>query len=292
MSDEYPRIILKKLIDIDRLIGVSYRTLEDDFEDIPESHDFWELVYVDSGELDIIEDGKTYLLKSGSLYLHRPNISHMIAKRNDIPVRFVIATFECYSPSIDVFTEFRFDLNNSCKNIMTNLIHELHHAHNVRINNNIYIATPFKEADVDTEALQCIQIYLELLFITLYRLNKSKETKNTYNEENAYAPICNNVIVYLKENIYGKISLEGLCNDLGCGKTMICTHFKNYTGMSIMEYYLNLKIEEAKILLSGGKHNVSQISDMLMFSSPYYFSACFKRICGMSPTKYQNNRFI
>lgn len=289
--DKYIRYKINTSINVSKIPTLIYYEFDKDFNYSGESHDFWELVYVEFGELDVIEDGITYPLEAGEMYLHRPNATHLIARRNNNLVRFVIATFECYSQPMNAFRKFKFKLNKSCKNIMSNLINELHHAHNVRIKNNIYIATPFKEADMDLELLQCTRIYLELLFITLYRINKEKDKdkEKTYND-NFYVSLCNNVIVYLQENIYGKISLEELCDDLGYGKTMICKHFKNYTGKGIMEYYLDMKIQEAKWLLVSGKHNVSQISDMLMFSSPYYFTACFKRICGMSPTKYRSER--
>ena len=43
-----------------------------------ESHDFWEIVTVISGEVEIVEDGKVYTLDAGQMILHSPGEFHRI----------------------------------------------------------------------------------------------------------------------------------------------------------------------------------------------------------------------
>ena len=69
----------------------------------------------------------------------------------------------------------------------------------------------------------------------------------------------------------------------------MCTEFKKHTGYPVMQYYNNLKTAEAKMLLRSGKYNINQISNLLNYSSPYYFSMQFKKICGMSPSEYKSS---
>jgi len=52
-------------------------------------------------------------------------------------------------------------------------------------------------------------------------------------------------------------------------------------------YFISLKIEEAKRLLSETPMNVTEISQMLGFSSVHYFSRLFKSKTGMTPTEYR-----
>ncbi|MBQ4145056.1 MAG: AraC family transcriptional regulator, partial [Clostridia bacterium] len=63
--------------------------------------------------------------------------------------------------------------------------------------------------------------------------------------------------------------------------------FKGYSGKSVMEYYNNLKIQEAKRLLRYGSKSISQISDMLKFSCIHSFSRAFKKAVGVSPSEYK-----
>ena len=64
--------------------------------------------------------------------------------------------------------------------------------------------------------------------------------------------------------------------------------FKNATGYSIMDYYTHLKIERAKILIKSGEMSVSEIAELLGYSSIHYFSRVFKKKTGLSPTEYKS----
>jgi hypothetical protein len=53
--------------------------------------------------------------------------------------------------------------------------------------------------------------------------------------------------------------------------------------------YNELKIREAKKLIRQGQYNISQISDLLGFDSPQYFSRCFKNAVHMTPREYMES---
>ena len=53
-----------------------------------------------------------------------------------------------------------------------------------------------------------------------------------------------------------------------------------------MEYYRNLKIRQAKVLLRESDGNISQIADALGYNSVQYFSRHFKQATGMTPREY------
>ena len=63
--------------------------------------------------------------------------------------------------------------------------------------------------------------------------------------------------------------------------------FALYCGEGIMHYYNSLKIKEARKLIREGNYNISQISDLLHFDNPQYFSKCFKRFSNMTPREYK-----
>ncbi len=285
---KYTRIFSHSILNIDRLIGISYRVLDNGFKDRPEKHNFWELVYVNAGELSVLDDEEYYTLSMGEFYLHRPNSLHMVKQLNNHSAKFVIATFDCGSDFLKNIESYKFSSNVFCSTIIKNLINELQNASNVKINNDIFVATAIKETEDDYISLQCMKIYLELLFINAIRLRKKPEHIG-FKQEDKYhqIPMCNNIIMYLKANVYNSIDLKTLCRELGYGRTTACTQFKQTTGFTIKHYYIKLKIDEAKTLLQNADNNVSQVSDMLCFSSPDYFSACFKRLCGLSPTQYR-----
>ena len=97
-----------------------------------------------------------------------------------------------------------------------------------------------------------------------------------------------NVWVFKRDGIYGNINLDKICKEVNYGKTYICTRFKAVMGYSVMEYVNILKIAEAKKLIREKNHNFMQISNMLNFNNPHYFSKVFKKITGLSPREYMN----
>ena len=64
--------------------------------------------------------------------------------------------------------------------------------------------------------------------------------------------------------------------------------FREEMRMSIMKYYRNLKINEAKKLISSGAHSFTEISEMLGFSSVHHFSNVFRKAVKMTPTEYRH----
>jgi AraC-like DNA-binding protein len=70
------------------------------------------------------------------------------------------------------------------------------------------------------------------------------------------------------------------------GSTHLKNAFKEKTGLSVMEYYRNLKIENAKLMIREKELNMTEIANNLAYKSIHHFSKQFKDIAGMSPTEY------
>ena len=91
----------------------------------------------------------------------------------------------------------------------------------------------------------------------------------------------------LNENIYNKITLCDIVRHTGKSGSTVKSLFALYRSEGIMHYYNSLKIKEARKLIREGNYNISQISDLLHFDNPQYFSKCFKRFTNMTPREYQ-----
>lgn len=79
-----------------------------------------------------------------------------------------------------------------------------------------------------------------------------------------------------------------LAADLNMGRSKMFTRMKEVVGLTPNEFTLKLKLEEAlRMLLEEPQYNVSEISYKLGFTSPRYFSRCFKTFFGVSPQNYR-----
>ena len=63
--------------------------------------------------------------------------------------------------------------------------------------------------------------------------------------------------------------------------------FKRFTGTTLSDYIAWVKIEHAKELIDSHQYLMYEISDMLGFENPYYFSRVFKKVTGISPRNYE-----
>ncbi|MBP3488710.1 MAG: AraC family transcriptional regulator [Roseburia sp.] len=91
------------------------------------------------------------------------------------------------------------------------------------------------------------------------------------------------IAIHIKENL----SLSELAARLGYTEYYFSHKFKQETGLSVNAYIRQKKIETAKLLLSGSRMGIQQISDELSFSSRSYFYSCFEKETGMSPSAYR-----
>ena len=66
--------------------------------------------------------------------------------------------------------------------------------------------------------------------------------------------------------------------------------FRKEFNTSPISYLISRRIQESRFLLAETDHSLSQIAQILGFSSLSYFSQCFRRQEGMSPMEYRRRR--
>ena len=138
-------------------------------------------------------------------------------------------------------------------------------------------------------SIQLLSCYLEELLINIIRNNTDSEEEIPTGKLRGMlqGEIFEKVIEYMKNNIYKTLTLTDICDYFMLGKSQLSFIIKSNSGKSVMEYYNDLKIAEAKLLLRSDKYSVSQISDMLGYSCIHSFSRAFKRAVGSSPVTYK-----
>ena len=64
-------------------------------------------------------------------------------------------------------------------------------------------------------------------------------------------------------------------------------NFKKYMGVTPMQYVLSLRMSNAESLLEMTDYNVTEISSIVGYENPLYFSRMFKKQRGLSPSEYR-----
>lgn len=76
------------------------------------------------------------------------------------------------------------------------------------------------------------------------------------------------------------------CTELGVSRTMLFTKIKAWTNFTPNEFIHEVRMKRAAQLLEQNKMNVSQISYKVGFNNPKYFSKCFQKKYGETPSQY------
>ena len=255
-----------------------------------ESHDFWEMIFIDSGQAKVITDNKTCNLKQGEAIFHKPNVAHTIYTEENF-ANSAIISFECKSKALNTLANKIFTLSDYEKNLLNKIIAEAKISYNDKLN-DVYLTKMNKKAVSPFGGEQIIKNSIELLIISLlrndYTLTKDREENNVSVNSNKIVDLVKNVLLEKLDNA-SKVNLDDISYRIGFSKSYIKTHFKLATGFSIIKYFINLKIDKAKKLLSQQKYQICEIADLLGFSSVYYFSRQFKLCTDMSPSEYLNS---
>lgn len=92
---------------------------------------------------------------------------------------------------------------------------------------------------------------------------------------------------YLEDNCTKDVNLDALAEKISINKYSLIRNFQKVYGVTPIEYALTLRFREAKVMLKNTDHPIFQIAMHLGFSSPNYFSQCFQRREGMSPSEFR-----
>lgn len=83
------------------------------------------------------------------------------------------------------------------------------------------------------------------------------------------------------------LSVEDICSHLGVGTSYFSSVFKKDTGMSFVTYLTQARMNEAQRLLDTTNEKSYVIAGMVGYDEPNYFSYVFKKMYGVSPSKYR-----
>ncbi len=269
---------------IDKVYTIHYFEYAKDFAFEGESHDFWEFVYIDKGEA-LVTAGDTQLtLSHGNVIFHKPGEWHNISSK--AASNSVIVSFESRSPAMKFFENKILQIGNIQKKLISKIITE-------RINTfegplgDPYSKGLVRKTCAPVGAEQLIKQYIAELLILLIRNDdtmqmstfKSHITDTTFDEIEAF----------MTKNINRSLSLADISSFANISISSLREIFRTNASCGVIEYFINMKIEYAKKCIRDDNYNITQIAELLGYSSPHYFSRQFRQKTGMSPLQYSKS---
>ncbi|MBQ8197534.1 MAG: helix-turn-helix transcriptional regulator [Clostridia bacterium] len=289
-NSKYEKNYLKEQLTISSIYTVHYFKYGKNFRVAPEKHNFWELIFIDSGNAKVVADNKTYSLTQGQAFLHHPNQTHTVYTEDKF-ANSAIVSFDCTCRSLSGINDKILEFTDYEKDLLTRILGEVKAGYHDKLN-EVFLTKMTKKTSRPFGNDQIIKNCLELLLISLVRNAENYAEVTVDSPMEAFSgDTVKNIITILKSKLETaeQVSLDELSINLGFSKSYIKSLFKKKTGKSILQYFIDLKIDRAKKLLSQSKYTVTEIADMLGFNSVFYFSRQFKLHTDMSPTEYINS---
>lgn len=268
--------------------SVYYFEFGKNFTHTPEKHDFWEMVYVDNGEVITVVDGVGTKQKQGQVVFHAPMEPHAHISDMENTNNMLIISFVCKSPAMEFFRKKMFTIDKTSKTLLSLFTDEVKNVMG-KIPDDYENKNPIDFKGAEFGSTQLLSCYFTEFLIKLFRNGNTMGNKIFSSDKSrlmAQNSLSELIAQYMSENLHKNLSLKDICDNFMLGKSQICSIFKNNIGKSPMDYYNELKIQEAKRLLRSDLYSVSQISDLLGYSCIHSFSRTFKRTTGFSPTAY------
>lgn len=277
-------------VEVETLITIHYFEYTKDYKYAGESHNFWEIMYLDRGSAYVTCGCQEQLLTQGKLILLPPDAFHTIQADTVHPSNVFIISFTASSSCLPVLSGRILSLSSDEKKLIHAIIQEAGDSFELPMADHHRLVE--KQA-APLGSQQLVKLRLEELLIQLLR----KETAQRHRQKPGPAAprsrydqqIAARIAELLSAHIHENITIEEITASLGYGKTYLSAVFKSVYGTSIMSYYTRLKIDEAKYLIRDNTLSIAEISDLLGFSSPQYFATRFRQLVHMSPKQYERS---
>lgn len=289
----YKSVKLQDTITIQNIYSIHYFEYMCDFSFPGESHDFWEFLCVDKGEVNVLADKKPHVLKRGEIIFHKPNEFHNVNSNGLIAPNLVVISFSCASPSMSFFEEKVLQISDSERLLLAQIIQEAKHVFDGRLDD------PYQEELIKAKqpafaGEQLIRLYLEQLLIQLIRrYTIGIPSQNTLLvksiKQKADGELFEQIQKYMETHIRETLTIEQICKNNSIGRSQLQKLFRSKSGYGAIEYFSRLKVDLAKQMIRENHYNFTQIADALGFSSIHYFSRQFKQITGMTPSEYASS---
>lgn len=250
------------------LLYISFSKYEGDWQSIPHTHHFLELIYVVNGQGRSIIGEEEYFISPGDLVIVPPNLEHTEKSFPGNPLEYIVL-------GIDGIT---FQNEAAANN---------HFIYNYKRETEIITILQLLLGEAEGKKEGCnvaCQNLLEVLLIRIFRMQRLMPLPLTTTK---MTKECAVIKRFLDSNYADNITLEQLASLAHMNKYYLVHAFTKYTGLSPISYLNTKRLEISRELLKGTNHSIAQIASLVGFSSQSYFAQVFKKEIGKPPAQYR-----
>ena len=285
----YPSITAQRELHITRLHSLYYFQFSPADPLEGESHDFWEMVYMDAGQAVIQSDEERHLLNQGEVFLHAPNRYHCIHLLPSCTPNILIVSFSLKSQTIQLIQNRPITTGRNERMLLSRLLEEGAALYGPLLDCHRDLSRD-RLSNARFGALQMIVDYLELMLIEMIRNGQSQDTvcekASLVTGQERPEMLVERLKAYMRAHLGDNLSFADCCRYLDMSGSALKALFRSQKEPGVMHCYQWMRACEARRMLRSGKWNVTEVAVELGYSSCQAFSTQFRRLMGASPTDY------
>lgn len=231
----------------------------------------YQLLYIASGRAHFYFNGKPTVVEAGNMVLYRPKEEqrYYYYGADQTEVYWVHFTGN------DVKNILRkYGITDNTRIIYTGISIEY---------KNLFISM-IEELNLQKISYEEILVnYFMILLIHLHRLTLQKPRRKNLQNMNEMEQAAQ----YFRMHYNKTISIENYAASHNMSISWFIQNFRQYANTTPAQYIQSLRVTNAKILLETTSYNITEISNLVGYENPLYFSRFFRKQCGMSPTQFR-----
>lgn len=244
-------------------------------------HSELEMLYISSGKATVNINNKCFSAESGDIFFINPLEVHKITADTDSYKNKCI----CFESSLITDTAFRNCIDEEYVKIMSYFPNNSPHCENIKnIFMKLFNATVTSDKTLFLESIAYVsELFVYFIKNNLFEQNNSRSENKLFYKQ---------TIKYLENNYNFNISSKNASDALGYTQSYFCRRFKKCFGTNFSAYLNIYRISVSKKLLENPSASVNDVACRCGFTSPSYFTHCFKKHIGMLPSEYQKCQYL
>ncbi|MBQ3193226.1 MAG: AraC family transcriptional regulator [Oscillospiraceae bacterium] len=255
-----------------KLLNIASAKYSGDWHCDYHTHEYMEIFYIFGGTGMFLIEDREQPVKVNDLVIINPDVPHAEANIRSQSLEYIVLGIEGIRLSAGKHSNGRYCI--------------LDHYESTEISGCLW--NILREMEQKNTGFQDVcRACMEMLVIRLMRtteLTVSAEPQLTNGEQP-----CTAVKRYIDLHFKEPLSLEQLAGKVHMNKYYLAHTFKQEYGVSPISYMITRRIVESKYLLAETDLSLTQIAQLLGFSSPSYFSQAFRKSQGVSPMDYRKH---
>lgn len=256
-----------------KLLYVTKSKYDKDWHSIIHTHHFTELLYIIKGKGTFLFSNNEVSVKEHDLIVVNPHMEHTEKSASDHPLEYIALGIEglAFTSPDDPGLQVTFHNYKQEQEIYLFYLHRL-----------------LEEVENQQEDYELIvQNILQILLLKIMRKKAFTLEETSTQKMNKNLAVIKN---YIKQNFREEINLDTLAEVVHINKYYLAHSFKKSVGVSPIEYLIQTRIRESKLLLETTNYPISDISTITGFSSQSFFAQSFKRVTNISPSQYRKTK--